>query len=140
MNISRAKCRRFLDSSFLKREQSERVYNKFIGRRRYDRNVNGRKGGKREARGKPSNKVEKVDSPTTRTRVIACLEQISAIPDSALWLIYSSRYASSDELSPSSSGARGRGLNMCKNRRERHVKVSQMRKCFNQFSSSVNRK
>lgn len=39
---------------------------------------------------------------TTRTRVIACSEQISD-PLTPLWLIYSSWYASSDELSPSSS-------------------------------------
>lgn len=31
----------------------------------------------RRIRGKPSNEVEKVDSPVTRTRVIACPEQIS---------------------------------------------------------------
>lgn len=76
-----------------------------------------------EGRG-PSDEVEKVDSSTTRTRVIACPEQISD-PLTPPRLIYSSWYASSDELSPSSSSTRARGLNMCKNRRERHVKVSQ---------------
>lgn len=99
------------------------ICNKFI---KYVKNMTeartrDRKG--RRIRGKPSNKVEKVDSPVTRTRVIACPGQISDPWLCYGWFIRRGMHRSGI-LSPSSSGTWARGLNMCKNRQEQRVKVS----------------
>lgn len=76
MNISQAKHRFSIFGFFVSEagtEQADAI--NLLGIGDMTETLTGEK--KRGARGKPSNKVEKVDFSTTRTRVIACFEQIS---------------------------------------------------------------